>query len=459
MKTIKAVVAVFLLIGLIAWVNSRESDDSNKPLVPGATALGVGQTQDRGDLRSGEHKGRESRNQAIEAGAPESDDIGGKPEAEPVELRPITVQVVDDLDTPIAAAQVWIHGSTPEVRTSTDRMGGCTLELPVTLNKPVVRAEAAEHLPEWQAVRFEQSALRIRLPRMRDVFGSVVRAHDGLPVVGASVLPVFYGGSPEDAALVPIVTDDAGRFGPLSVPTGRMFILRAERDGFRSVGKRVTVGDVDSESLPAVELEFAWTVKLHVFEAESGQPIEGVELVAMGGVKESAHTDELGIGVLERVFAEGDVERGVRISTDGRCAVIARLTRDLVAEGSAIQIPLYPECFVRGRTLDTAGKVVGGVRLRATFDLGEGVPLQRNPGFPNKQLVPGWPGYVEWDPGDWVLEATSDEDGNYSIGNLAPGLVGVSVFNGASRATDPGAFVAPGPRVPGDSAWIDVVIE
>jgi hypothetical protein len=294
---------------------------------------------------------------------------------------------------------------------------------------------------------------------MREVFGYVIRSQDGLPVADASVLPVFYGGSPEDSAFASISTDAAGRFGPLSVPTERMFTLRVEKEGYRSVGKRVTVRDLDSGNLPPVELELSRKLSFRVFEAESGRAIEGAELVAMGGVSESAHTDAQGIGLFERLIADSDVERGVRISAEGRCAVIARLTRELVAAGSEIPVPLFAECLVSGRTLNSTGTAVGGVRLRSTFDLGEGVRLQRNPDFPNKQLVPAWPAYLEWDPGDWVLEAISDEDGNYSIGNLAPGLVGVRVFAAVSQPSNAEGFVVPGPREPGDSTWLDVFIE
>ncbi|MCB9905202.1 MAG: hypothetical protein H6831_12415 [Planctomycetes bacterium] len=459
MRTIKTLFAIILLAGLIGWVSTRVGDSSSKPLVPHGTGVDSAHEQ-RGGLLPPLAIGGDS--QRTRSSATEETEFGGNsetPGSTPVELRSIAVQVVDDLDTPLGGVRVWIEGADAESQAVTSQMGDCSVRFPVNSQKPILRAQADGHLSEWQAIRPEQSEARLLLPRMRDVFGYVVRAHDGQPVVEASVLPAFYGGSPEDAALVPITTDAAGRFGPLSVPIGRMFILRVERDGFRSVGKRVTVGNLDSDNLPAIGLELARRVRFHVFEAESGQPIEGAELVAMGGVKESARTDDRGIGLLERIFAESDVERGVRIRAAGRCAVIARLTGDLVATDSEIQIPLHAECFVKGRTLDKAGKVVGGVQLRATFDLGEGVRLQRNPEFPNKQLVPDWPGYVEWDPGDWVLESTSDEDGNYSIGNLVPGLVSVGVLTSTSHVEDPAEFVVPGPRVPGETSWLDVVIE
>jgi len=459
MRTIKALIAILLLAGLITWANSRESESSSQQILPKSSADDLREKTKPLwiDSRASERVGQ--RTPVLATEATELREPNTTPGIASTELRSILVQVVDDLNAPIPGAQVWIEERGFESQETSDQMGECTVFFPADSANPVLRAESEGHLTEWQSIRAGQGEARLRLPRMREVFGYVVRSQDGLPVADASVLPVFYGGSPDDSALASISTDASGRFGPLSVPTERMFILRVERVGFRSVGKRVTVKDPDSGNLPPIELELSRQISFRVFEAESGRAIEGAELVAMGGMSESAHTDARGIGLFERLIADSDVERGVRISADGRCNVVARLTQELVAEGAEIQVPLFAECFVSGRTLNSAGTAVGGVRLRSTFDLGEGVRLQRNPDFPNKQLVPAWPAYLEWDPGDWVLEATSDDAGNYSIGNLAPGLVGVNVFTAASQESNPGGFVVPGPRVPGASTWLDVFIE
>ncbi len=415
---------VVLCAVLWALVGSREPR-------PEQVSRGVEDSKEAGPLA---HAGQSSSSlraaveQAVEL---EHGAVANEGEAHPVPPTPdlpLKVSVVDELDIPLEGASVWMVGSEdhPGAQGVTDALGVCVLQRPDLGDRHTIRAEAPERLPRFWTIPKWYSELKLTLPSHAEVHGVVQDATTGSPITGAVVSAAFYGiGHPEDESNPRLVTDSAGRFGPLRVLNRQTFILNVSAEGYVRTRQRAKVDGDLSSTLPPILLEPSAPVTFYVHDATTLLPIPGAELSAwVHSAKEFVVTGEQGLATLRHFLPASEGRASATVKAPGYCTVLASVTTHDASLTKPVSIPLYLACSVVLRTVDRDGEAVAGVKVRGDWfrdDHSLGMHGNTLPAA-DRTLLPGWPAYLRWDPLMHHWQGRSDEEGFFTFQGILPGL-------------------------------------
>src|SRR5688572_910074 len=217
----------------------------------------------------------------------------------------IVVAVRDPDGFPIPGAQVEFTTQGPHGTWICDTDGRC--ELPVEPRTGVLelRVRAAGFVTTCRTLK-NSAEIAVGMTRSVAVRGRVVAADDRSPVPGARItLGVVGCGERERIAHA----DDEGRFELSGVPLERRRRWWVSADGFATLERVLDLRD------PALEIELELTrgvpLEISFVDAQTGAPIEGVELQRLGG-----EAKFFGAQVTELSDAKGRVRTSALLSPE-----------------------------------------------------------------------------------------------------------------------------------------------
>ncbi len=228
--------------------------------------------------------------------------------------------VTDDKGKPLSGATVFNHGhSSGEVqKTTTDANGKFSIadlfEGPGYAIDVRAKGFAAEHETVDAAPGAAPAHVSVKLKPGHFIHGRVV-GEDGKPIADAHVhfnSPGYSWGMMDDATR----TDDQGRFEFDTLPD--LCSFQIEHPGYALVfDKRL---QMDRPDAVTVTMSRTWTLRGHVFAADTGKPIEQFN-VSNGGLQPTTFQSKDGLFALKDVYASKDgsgrVHYYIRVEADG----------------------------------------------------------------------------------------------------------------------------------------------
>lgn len=311
----------------------------------------------------------------------------------------------------------------------------------------------------------------IALSRGFSLEGKVTDARSGRPLAGAKVLAIGGRGGSIDQA----VSDAEGRYRFANLAPGE-YELMFSAEGFSAAHESVG-GQIGETQVKDVQLSKGLRIAGKVTARDTGEPVAGAKVVAVGG-DESAmfegvkmvESGEDGSFVLEEVSvspqftgnpSEGRQDLVVQVFADKAGWVQATPPQIEVAPGlqtlERIEILMAPAPRVRGRVVDASGGPVAGVTVRAMTPGREDIRMFT--GREDEKAVTGEDGRFQLDvvPGDSTILVAGKEGSAPEIKSLEEigidrELSGIEIrlVSGGSLAgkvLGPGGEPAPGERV------------
>ncbi|HUE13074.1 MAG TPA: carboxypeptidase regulatory-like domain-containing protein, partial [Planctomycetaceae bacterium] len=281
--------------------------------------------------------------------------------------------VTDEKRKPLSGATVFNHGhNSGEVqKTTTDAHGKFAIadlfEGPGYAIDVRAKGFAAEHETVDAAPGAAPAHVSVKLRPGHFIHGRVV-GEDGKPVADAHVhfnSPGYFWGIMDDATR----TDDQGRFEFDTLPD--LCSFQIEHPGYASVfDKRL---QMDRPDAVTVTMSRTWTLRGHVFAADTGKPIEQFN-VSNGGLQPTTFQSKDGLFALKDVYASKDgsgrVHYYIRVEADGFRAkpleelLVARGPSDAILEIPMERLDLSKRTSVFGRIVDARNQPVAGAQLR-----------------------------------------------------------------------------------------------